>query len=154
MLTKKLASVGAFACIYAFVYMAGSAIFGVVTTHVGDYQLLRLVLFSAVASVIAFIYFTLSRVFDRPLLYEYRRIRQSGKPFLMAHKGFRAELIVTLVVFLVVGFFLAMTDKQLIHGPGASNLTLACYAVFVGFPVFVLLDLASWAIVCAAYRRK
>lgn len=154
MIGKKLKSLGAFACLYTAVYMFGSAIFGAVTDFVRDYQLLRLILFSAIAALIGWIYFTLMRGFDRTLLQEYRRAKQDSKKFLFAYKGFRTEITLVLIVMILVALFLAMTQKQLVPGPRISNATLAIYVLAVGYPVYLALDLASWAVACAMYRQK
>ena len=154
MIGKKLKSIGAFACLYTAVYMFGSAIFGAVTQFVRDYQLLRLILFSAVAALIGWIYFTLLRCHDRLLLHEYRLTQKDGKKFLLTHKGFRTEIVLVLIVFALVAFFLAMTKKQLVPGDRLTNTTLAIYVLAVGYPAYLALNLASWAVACAALRRK
>ena len=154
MIGKKLKSIGAFACLYTAVYMFGSAIFGAVTEFVRDYQLLRLILFSAIAALIGWIYFSLARGFDRSLLCEYRQAKRDDKNFLLAYRGFRTEIILVLIVMILVALFLAMTKKQLVPGPGISNATLAVYVLAVGYPVYLALDLASWAVACAVYRQK
>ena len=154
MIGKKLKSIGAFACLYTAVYMFGSAIFGAVTEFVRDYQLLRLILFSAVAALIGWIYFTLARSLDRSLLCEYRQAKRDDKKFLLAYRGFRTEIILVLIVMILVALFLAMTKKQLVPGPRISNATLAVYVLAVGYPAYLGLNLASWATVCAMFRRK
>jgi hypothetical protein len=73
---------------------------------------------------------------------------------LSAYKGFRTEIILVLIVMILVALFLAMTKKQLVPGPGISNATLAVYVLAVGYPVYLALDLASWAVACAVLRRK
>ena len=154
MIGKKLKSIGAFACLYTAVYMFGSAIFGAVTQFVGDYQLLRLILFSAVAALVGWIYFTLLRCHDRLLLYEYRIAQQNGKRFLVSYKGFRTEIVLVLIVLMLVALFLAMTQKQLVPGDRLPNATLAVYVLAIGYPVYLALDLTSWAVACAMYRQK
>ncbi len=155
MLGKKFACIGYFGCIYAFVYFVGSAIFGAVTEHVGDYQLLRLVLFTAIAVLITWLGFTLLRLHDRRLMAEYRSCHASHQPFLRQHKGFAAELLVALIALSVIAVFLAFTEKQIITtGASLTNRQLAIALVPIGFPLFLLLDLASWGIVCSVFRAK
>ena len=154
MIGKKLKSLGAFACLYTAVYMFGSAIFGAVTDFVRDYQLLRLILFSAIAALIGWIYFTLARGLDRSLLCEYRQAKQDDKKFLLAYRGFRTEITLVLIVMILVALFLAMTQKQLVPGPRISNATLAIYVLAVGYPAYLALDLTSWAVACAMYRQR
>ena len=154
MIGKKLTSVGIFACVYATVYLVGSAIFGAVTVHVGDYQLLRFLLFSAISALLSLILFTVLRICDRTLLMEYRTAVRERTSFLLTHKGFRVELLVALIVFALVALFLAFTSKQLIPRPDIPNTTMALYILLIGYPVFVLLDLCSWAMVCTVFRGK
>ena len=154
MIGKQLAGVGIFGAIYAFVYFVGSAIFGVVTEHVGDYQLLRFLLFTAIAAVIAWLTYTLLRLHNPALYREYREYKKRGNHFWLHHRGLAAELIVPLIIFALISVFLAMTSKQLIPRPNIPNATMAAYLLCLGYPIFLLLDLGSWAVVTSLFAQR
>lgn len=155
MLGKKFASVGYFGCIYAFVYVVGSAIFGAVTPHVADYQLLRLVLFTAIAALIAFGMVTLMRMFDRALRREYLAGQNTYGSFLRSHRGFRVELGVVLFTMIILALALAFTEKQIVPAHASlPNWQLSIALLVIGYPCFILLDLASWAIACRTFGTK
>lgn len=154
MIGKQLTGVGIFGALYAFVYVIGSAIFGVVTKHVGDYQLLRFSLFTAISAVLAWLIYTLLRLHNRALYREYRQHQQSGSSFLLRHRGIAAELIVPLIIFVLISFFLAMTSKQLIPRPDIPNTTMATYLLCLGYPIFLLLDLGSWGVVTSLFSHR
>ena len=155
MIGKKLTALGAFGCLYATVYLIGSAIFGAVTEHVADYHLLRFCLFTAIAALIAFVGFTLLRVFDRSLYREYRSCGAARRSFLRTHPGIRTEIAVTLITLCVVALMLALTDKQIVPRPSLiTNRVIAAALIVIGFPVYLLLDLCSWRIVCATFDKR
>ncbi len=154
MIGKQLTGAGIFGALYAFVYFVGSAIFGVVTKHVGDYQLLRFLLFTAISALIAWFVYTAIRLHSAPLYREYRQCKQAGNSFLFKHRGLVAELLIPLILFTLVALFLAMTSKQLIPRPNVPNTVMATYVVAVGYPAFLLLDLLSWAAVISLFDQR
>lgn len=154
MIGKPLSGAAIFGALYAFVYVVGSAIFGVVTEHVGDYQLLRFLLFTAIAAALAWLLFTGIRLYSKPLYHEYRHCRTECKSFVLRHRGMVAELLVPLIIFVLIAFFLAMTSKQLIPRPDIPNTTMATFLLCLGYPVFLLLDLGSWAIVASLFAQR
>ena len=154
MIGKQLTGAGIFGALYAFVYVLGSAIFGVATEHVGDHQLLRFSLFTAISALLAWLIYTLLRLHNRALYKEYRQHRKTGSSFLLRHRGIAAELIVPLVIFALISVFLAMTSKQLIPRPDIPNATMATYLLCLGYPIFLLLDLGSWAVVISLFAHR
>ena len=153
MIKRKLAMAGRFACLYAAVFVLGSAIFGVVTEHVGDYQLLRLIIMSAVAAGIMAIGVTFFRARNPRLKKQYRAAIQSGRHTAFLGEFF-AELAVTLVLLIAAALLLMLSGKQLLKVDGIANLTLATYLVPIGIGTFTVLDLFSWAIAIAFFKAK
>ena len=154
MIKRKLAMAGRFACLYVAVFILGSAIFGVITEHVGDYQLLRLIIMSAVAAGIMAIGVTVFRARNRHLLLQYRAAIQNGRRHTVFLGEFFAEFAVTLILLVIAALFLLLSGKQLLKVDGIANLTLATYLVPIGIGTFTVLDLFSWAIAIAFFKAK
>ena len=153
MIRRKIAMAGRFACLYVAVFILGSAIFGVVTEHVGDYQLLRLIIMSAVAALIMAIGVTFFRIRNRRLLQQFRDAAANGRHAVF-FREFLAEFAVTLVLLTGAALLLLLSGKQLLKTDGIENLTLATYIIPAGIGTFTALDLISWAITCAFFRAK
>ena len=156
MIKRKLAMAGRFACLYTAVLILGSAIFGIITKHVGDYQLPRLIIMSSIAALIMTIGVTFFRARNRSLLARYREAshRGHGFTFIFTSGEFVCELLVTVAVLCLAGLLLAFSGEQLLRDIDVANTTLASWVAVIGSGAFLVLDLISWAIVCAFFRAK
>ena len=157
MIKRKLGMVGRFACLYVAVFILGSAIFGVLTEHVGDYQLLRLIIMSAVAALIMTAGVTVFRIHSPRLKRAFREAATKGHgsgTVIFKSGEFFSELLVTIVTLLLAATLLLFSEKQLLKSDAITNTTLATYIVLAGTLSFLLLDAISWAITAVFLRKQ
>lgn len=157
MIKRKLSMVGRFACLYVAVFILGSAIFGVLTEHVGDYQLLRLIIMSAVAALIMTAGVTVFRIRSPRLKRAFREAATKGHgsgTVIFKSGEFFSELLVTVATLLLAAVLLLFSGKQLLKSDAITNTTLATYVVLAGTISFLLLDGISWAITVAFLRKQ
>jgi hypothetical protein len=156
MIKRKLAMAGRFACLCAAVFIVGSAIFGVITERVGEFQLLRLIIMSSISALIMTVGVTVSRAGNRRLFTNYREAakRGHGTSFLFTSGELLCELLVTAILLAALAAAMLLSNKQLFLNDGVDNTRLAMYIVLGGMAGFIIFDTISWMIACATYREK